>query len=194
MLSIYPQMDLALPPPFARPKSKLTHIKPMRRLFTPEEDALLAQIVAHQEFTTWICVAAQMLGRTARQCRDRWTNYLCPVNKNSPWTRTEDALLIQKFAELGPHWATIAKFFDGRSENNVKNRWYTHVKARSEGISIRPADAAHGTTAAGLTDDLTDQTSVAAGRVLFPPISTIDPHPPWESPERSSCTLGLNLL
>jgi hypothetical protein len=70
-------------------------------------------------------------------------NYLCPLNKNGPWTLEEDDLLARKVRELGCHWATISKCFDGRSENNVKNRWYSYVRAKqaqdrsSEGISKR---------------------------------------------------------
>lgn len=104
--------------------------KKMRKLFSAEEDAFLAKIMFEEPFTTWIAVASHFTGRSARQCRDRWTNYLAPENKNGPWTREEDELLSEKYVELGPQWTVIAKFFDGRSENNVKNRWYTHLKSR----------------------------------------------------------------
>lgn len=101
--------------------------KKMRKLFSVEEDRLLTQIMYNQPFSTWIAVAAQIPGRSARQCRDRWANYLSPRNKNGPWSQTEDEILAEKYREYGPQWTTIAKFFDGRSENNVKNRWYTHL-------------------------------------------------------------------
>jgi hypothetical protein len=104
--------------------------KPKRRLFTPEEDTLLCLAVQDHRLTTWIEIATRIRGRTARQCRDRWANYLCPQNKNAAWTTAEDELLLSRFLEIGPHWSAIAKFFDGRSENNVKNRWYTHVRQR----------------------------------------------------------------
>lgn len=104
--------------------------KKIRKLFSPQEDALLTKIMFQQPFETWIAVAEQLPGRTARQCRDRWVNYLSPSNKNGPWSHEEDQLLAEKYIEHGPQWTTIAKFFDGRSENNVKNRWYTYVKAR----------------------------------------------------------------
>jgi hypothetical protein len=81
-------------------------------------------------FTTWIDIATQLPGRCARQCRDRWANYLCPGNKNAAWTASEDELLVEKVTEMGSHWSVIAKSFDGRSENNVKNRWYTHLRPK----------------------------------------------------------------
>jgi hypothetical protein len=93
-----------------------------RRLFTPEEDALLFRVMVENPFLNWMTVASHLHGRTPRQCRDRWANYLSPDNKNGPWTELEDEMLIAKFHELGAHWTTIAKFFEGRSESNVKNR------------------------------------------------------------------------
>ena len=104
--------------------------KKVRKLFSQQEDEMLTKIMYQQPFETWIAVAEQLPGRTARQCRDRWVNYLSPSNKNGPWSHEEDQLLAEKYVEHGPQWTTIAKFFDGRSENNVKNRWYTYVKAR----------------------------------------------------------------
>ena len=117
--------------------------KKIRKLFSPQEDALLTQIMYKQPFETWSAVAEQLPGRTARQCRDRWVNYLSPSNKNGPWTHEEDQLLAEKYIEHGPQWTTIAKFFDGRSENNVKNRWYTYVKARfnSNQIPVQPVNS-----------------------------------------------------
>ena len=115
--------------------------KKIRKLFTPQEDALLTKIMFQGPFETWIAVAEQLPGRTPRQCRDRWVNYLSPSNKNGPWTSEEDQLLTEKYMEHGPQWTTIAKFFDGRSENNVKNRWYTYLKNK-----FQPTNKIHSIT------------------------------------------------
>ena len=102
--------------------------KKVRKLFTSEEDSRLISIMSSQTFSTWNAVSSQIPGRTARQCRDRWANYLSPTNKNTPWAENEDLLLLEKFNVFGPQWSKIAQFFDGRSDNNVKNRWNTHLK------------------------------------------------------------------
>ena len=102
--------------------------KKIRKLFTSDEDNRLIAIMKTLPFTTWNAVSAQIPGRTARQCRDRWANYLCPTNKNAPWTDQEDLMLLEKYNLYGPQWSKIATFFDGRSDNNVKNRWNTHIK------------------------------------------------------------------
>jgi hypothetical protein len=44
-----------------------------------------------------------------------------------PWTPEEDALVVQKYHQIGPKWVEIGKMLSGRSGNNVKNRWHKHL-------------------------------------------------------------------
>lgn len=99
-----------------------------RRVFTTEEDRYLTEIVTSKECANWLEIAQKLPGRTARQCRDRWVNYLSPSNSFEPWTREEDELIVQKVNELGTKWAQISKFIPGRSDNTIKNRWYSGLK------------------------------------------------------------------
>lgn len=98
-----------------------------RHKFSPEEDIELSRIIAINGPKKWDQIALSMPGRTGRQCRDRFQNYLKPSLSNGPWTREEDKLLEQKVSEIGNHWNKIAMYFKGRSSNNVKNRYYTYV-------------------------------------------------------------------
>ncbi|OHS94208.1 Myb-like DNA-binding domain containing protein [Tritrichomonas foetus] len=93
--------------------------------FTPHEDQLLLQAVSQFGSSDWHVVAAKVPGRNARQCRERWNNYVNPAIVASPWTKEEDQLLLAKYEELGPRWHTIASFFSTRSTNNIKNRFFT---------------------------------------------------------------------
>jgi hypothetical protein len=61
--------------------------------------------------------------KNARQCKERWTNYLSPGINTAAWTRDEEALLIQKYAEFGPRWVAITKFFPNRTDSMLKNRF-----------------------------------------------------------------------
>ncbi|MDR0661947.1 MAG: hypothetical protein LBF76_00970 [Holosporales bacterium] len=94
-----------------------------RVLFLPEEDKLLRQIVKNIGKENWQIVASFMLRRNARQCRERWENYLEFNFNTNPWTPSEDQLLREKVNELGTKWMQIELFFLGRSKNNIKNRW-----------------------------------------------------------------------
>jgi hypothetical protein len=73
--------------------------------------------------TDWTSIANHMLDRTVRHCRERWLYFLAPSIVNGPWSAGEDALLFQKFAELGSHWKTLTQFFPGRTEVNIKNHY-----------------------------------------------------------------------
>jgi hypothetical protein len=96
--------------------------------FTPEEDWLLAVLVRSNYGWTWVEVAARIPGRTARQCRDRWTNYLAPGVSFAPWTPEEDARIIELVNDYGTKWATIAHFMTGRNDNSIKIRWYSELR------------------------------------------------------------------
>lgn len=103
-----------------------------RRNFTKEEDARLSYLVQMFGTKDWNLISNMMPFRNARQCKDRFKNYLSPQINLKPWTKEEDLLLIQKVKELGPKWVQISQYFEGRSDNNLKNRWYTHLKQKFE--------------------------------------------------------------
>jgi hypothetical protein len=109
-----------------------------RQKFTLDEDNRLRALVAQMGKSRWDYIAQQMPGRTARQCRDRYKNYLLANLAVTPWTPEEDALLRRKYAELGPKWAEIAKTLGGRSGNSVKNRWNRHV-SKAPGRCLLPS-------------------------------------------------------
>jgi hypothetical protein len=96
-----------------------------RRLFQPQEDETLRRLVEQFGQDDWGWIALQMPNRSARQCRERYQTYLCPHVNISPWTDPEDKLLMEKFEELGSKWVHYRPFFQNRTLNNIKNRWYT---------------------------------------------------------------------
>jgi hypothetical protein len=122
------------------------HTNP-RRKFTIEEDNRLRALVAQMGNERWDSVAHEMPGRTARQCRDRYKNYLLSSLLITPWTPEEDALLRRKYAELGPKWVEISRTFRGRSGNDVKNRWNRHI-SKSGSRCLLPS-------LSGMTDSIT---------------------------------------
>jgi hypothetical protein len=106
----------------------------VKHKFMNAEDVLLRSIVARMRSTDWAPVTAQMCPFTARQCRERWTNYLNPGLQNIEWTSAEDPLLEKGYAQVEAKWRVIADYFPARSKNNVKNRWLRlqRIKGRVE--------------------------------------------------------------
>ncbi|KAL7544539.1 hypothetical protein ACHAWF_007917, partial [Thalassiosira exigua] len=92
-----------------------------------EDDVVTRNVLADPSglFTKWSSVAGHLPGRTGKQIRERWNNYLDPSIRREPFTRDDDLLLWKGHKEFGNRWVYISwKIFNAaRSENQVKNRW-----------------------------------------------------------------------
>jgi hypothetical protein len=96
-----------------------------KRHFAQREDVALVAFVNKYgtDADAWEIIASNMPNFNARQCRDRWLNYLRPGINRNPFSPEEDALLISLFKEYGPKWALFAKrHFLGRTDMQLKNR------------------------------------------------------------------------
>lgn len=91
--------------------------------FTKNEDAKLKYLVEKYTTKDWKLIASFLPPRTARQCRERWTNYINPELTQRPWTKEEDKVLIDLHQQIGNHWKIMEEFLPQRSKNNIKIRW-----------------------------------------------------------------------
>lgn len=125
------QFDCFITPPKKRQK---------RRPFTSEEDEKLRSLVGNQANPYWK-VIAEAMGRSVRQCRERYRDYHAPGVNTGPWTAEEDEKLIELYKKYGSQWALIANHIAGRTNNSIKNRWNNYLKNKSRDVSIRDADS-----------------------------------------------------
>ncbi|KAK8840282.1 hypothetical protein M9Y10_030837 [Tritrichomonas musculus] len=102
---------------------KNTKIKKTRVPFTKEEDEKVKELVQIYGTKKWIVVSSFIKGRTAKQCRDRYLNYLVPGYFMGEWSKEEDDLIIKLYDEHGPKWSVIQRSLEDRSANAIKNRW-----------------------------------------------------------------------
>lgn len=102
--------------------------KKNRAHFTKDEDEKIKELVKKFGSKNWSIVAAFMNGRTAKQCRDRYSNYLIPGIFQGEWSKEEDNLLIKLYNQYGSKWSIIQNHFPQRSSNSIKNRWYYFLR------------------------------------------------------------------
>ena len=98
--------------------------------WTKKEEATVSQAImteSNPPFTRWADLAVRLPGRTSKQIRDRWTNYMDPALNRLPFSPEDDMQLWNGHKELGNRWVDIGvkKFQSTRSENQIKNRWYS---------------------------------------------------------------------
>lgn len=68
--------------------------------------------------------------RCGKSCRLRWMNYLRPNIKRGNITPDEDDLIIRLHSLLGNRWSLIAGRLPGRTDNEIKNYWNTHLSKK----------------------------------------------------------------
>mmetsp|Transcript_9683 Transcript_9683/g.27915 ORF Transcript_9683/g.27915 Transcript_9683/m.27915 type:complete len:582 (-) Transcript_9683:96-1841(-) len=128
-------------PPIAAPSPSLRDFT--RGAWTAEEDATLAGLVQTLGARKWSEIAKRMPGRIGKQCRERWHNHLNPNVKKEQWSEEEDVHLMELHARLGNKWAEISRHFDGRTDNNVKNRWNSTLKRKVASLFNDPDNPKH---------------------------------------------------
>ncbi|XWS18822.1 hypothetical protein CRYUN_Cryun32bG0078100 [Craigia yunnanensis] len=112
--------------------------------WTAEEDRQLAEVIAVHGAKRWKTVAIKAgLNRCGKSCRLRWMNYLRPNIKRGNISDQEEDLILRLHKLLGNRWSLIAGRLPGRTDNEIKNYWNSHLskkinqKKRQSGASAR---------------------------------------------------------
>ncbi|KAJ8761406.1 hypothetical protein K2173_001537 [Erythroxylum novogranatense] len=107
--------------------------------WTPEEDQKLVDYIQQHGYGNWRTLPKNAgLQRCGKSCRLRWTNYLRPDIKRGRFSFEEEETIIQLHSILGNRWSAIAARLPGRTDNEIKNYWNTHIRKRLLRIGIDP--------------------------------------------------------
>ncbi|KAB5544820.1 hypothetical protein DKX38_012932 [Salix brachista] len=107
--------------------------------WSKQEDQKLTDYIRKHGEGCWRSLpqAAGLL-RCGKSCRLRWINYLRPDLKRGNFAEDEEDLIIKLHALLGNRWSLIAGRLPGRTDNEVKNYWNSHLRRKLIKMGIDP--------------------------------------------------------
>ena len=136
-----------------------------RNAWNRNEDAALEKAVCEMG-QNWTLVAKAITGKTNKQCRDRFKNYVNPALNKSPYTEAEDAFIMAS-ANSGHGWANISDSLDGRTDAHVKLRFHqlsraskaskTTKASKKESAALKPEECHKDYSCVLNTNDFLDE-------------------------------------
>ncbi|KAA8526441.1 hypothetical protein F0562_008356 [Nyssa sinensis] len=94
--------------------------------------------LSRAKMDAFTCLFTEELQRCGKSCRLRWTNYLRPDIRRGRFSFEEEETIIQLHSILGNKWSAIAARLPGRTDNEIKNYWNTHIRKRLLRMGIDP--------------------------------------------------------
>lgn len=102
-----------------------------RGRWTREEDERLIKYIQQHGEGSWRSLPNNAgLQRCGKSCRLRWINYLRSDLKRGNFTAEEEETIVRLQTSLGNRWSQIASHLPGRTDNEIKNYWNSHLSRR----------------------------------------------------------------
>ncbi|XP_038882316.1 transcription factor MYB53-like [Benincasa hispida] len=122
-----------------RSPSSCDEIALKRGPWTLEEDEKLVSFITKYGYGRWRALPQLAgLNRCGKSCRLRWTNYLRPDIKRGKFSQEEQQTILNLHSIHGNKWSVIASHLPGRTDNEIKNLWNTHLRKKPIQMGFDP--------------------------------------------------------
>ncbi|EAX97517.1 Myb-like DNA-binding domain containing protein [Trichomonas vaginalis G3] len=96
-------------------------------MFTKDDDEMLTKITEEymklHKHINWDDISKQMVNKNPRQCKDRWFYYLNDKIDKSPFTPTENYILLWSINQIGMKWTQLTQLFPNRTDITIKSQY-----------------------------------------------------------------------
>nr|QCH41116.1 MYB transcription factor 4 [Dimocarpus longan] len=148
--------------------------KHKKGLWSPEEDQRLRNYVLKHGHPCWSSVPINAgLQRNGKSCRLRWINYLRPGLKRGTFTMQEEETILTLHRMLGNKWSQIALHLPGRTDNEIKNYWHSHLKKKVAKLEEMEAHTKPEYTTTSTSENMDSSPSSNNPTILIPSFESL---------------------